>query len=257
MSKTPEQIKKELDELRKLGSNILSGFSLDKKTSVAGSSIKLSPKELVPLIYQEWYTKSLPVIRQLMPERYQEFIDLYKSEKRKEIDYLTYTISDYLIGVQVTRGGKPTFNTESAFLAKLQLQLLILQSASSRVDSLLSNIQGVLQAELFDDELSASEELLKKGHLRAAGTLAGVTLERHLSTVLTNHGFKLAKKTPTIADLNNELKNQGVYDVPDWRFIERLGDIRNYCAHSKEREPTKDEVHEMIEGVKKVIKTIF
>jgi len=39
-----------------------------------------------------------------MPDRQQEFIELYKLDKRKEIDFLTYTISDYLIGIRVTRG---------------------------------------------------------------------------------------------------------------------------------------------------------
>lgn len=34
------------------------------------------------------------MVRQILPERCQEFIELYKLEKRKEIDALTYTISD-------------------------------------------------------------------------------------------------------------------------------------------------------------------
>ena len=93
--------------------------------------------------------------------------------------------------------------------------------------------------------------------MRAAGALAGVTLESHLSRISANHNLKISKKNPTIADFNDELKNNGIYDVPDWRFIQRLGDIRNLCVHAKERDPTKDEVDELIEGVQKVIKTLF
>lgn len=52
----------------------------------------------------------------------------------------------------------------------------------------LSDIQGVLQAEMFDDELSAAEDLLKKQHLRAAGALCGVIPERHFADVSKNHG---------------------------------------------------------------------
>ena len=46
--------------------------------------------------------------------------------------------------------------------------------------------------------------------------------------------------------------------------MQQIGDRYNdqaileiYCAHAKEREPTKDEVLELIIGVEKVIKTIF
>jgi hypothetical protein len=46
-------------------------------------------------------------------------------------------------------------------------------------------------------------------------------------------------------------------DVPTWRQIQRLGGIRNLCDHNKEREPTKDEVIELIGGVDKVSKTLF
>ncbi len=60
-----------------------------------------------------------------------------------------------------------------------------------------------------------------------------------------------------IGDLDEALKNAGILDVPDWRFIQRLGDIRNLCVHSKQREPTTDEVDELIRGTEKMIKTLF
>jgi hypothetical protein len=66
--------------------------------------------------------------------------------------------------------------------------------------------------------------------------LAGVVLERHLAQVCSNHGIKIAKKTPGIADLNNALKEANVVDVPQWRFVQHLADIRNLCDHSKKAE---------------------
>jgi len=41
------------------------------------------------------------------------------------------------------------------------------------------------------------------------------------------------------------------------RLIQRYNDIRTLCCHSKEREPTNDEVSELINGVDKSIKAIF
>lgn len=65
------------------------------------------------------------------------------------------------------------------------------------------------------------------------------------------------KKDPAINDFNQPLKDAGVLDVPAWRQIQRLGDIRNLCDHNKHREPTKDEVIELIDGVDKISKTLF
>ena len=114
-----------------------------------------------------------------------------------------------------------------------------------------------MQADLFDSELDSARELLKKGFLRGAGVLSGVVLEKHLSQVCANHKISIRKKKPTISDFNDLLKKNDVVDVPTWRSIQRLGDLRNLCGHNKDREPTKEETSELIEGVDKVIKTIY
>jgi len=262
-----KNLKVEVAKLVKEGADIHADEIKTKIGSASGAKPSKPKKETEPsepvwpieLLYQDWYSQSLPVIKQIMPERYVEFVEQYKLEKRKEIDFLNYTISDYLIGLKVTKGyaKEEVVNPLKTFSVKFQHQILILRSCLTRLDSALANIQGTLQAELFDDELSAAEDLLKKGHVRAAGALAGVTLERHLATVSQNHTIKFTKRDPTIADLNEELKKQGVYDVPEWRFIQRLADFRNMSVHSKEREPTKAELEEMIQGVQKIVKTVF
>lgn len=184
-------------------------LSKDKKKAKEGDTAKALP---AIISYQSWYSRSLPVVKQLIPERYQEFQEQYKLEKRKgkEISFLTYTISDYLIGLRITRGWEKeeVVNPLSAFTSKFQHQIAILMSAQGRIDSIPADVQGILQAELFDNELQAAQELRKKGHLRAAGALAGVTLESHLSKISTNHGLKLRKKDPTISDFNDELKTR-------------------------------------------------
>ena len=110
---------------------------------------------------------------------------------------------------------------------------------------------------IFDDEIEASIHLLKSGFLRAAGAVAGVVLERHLKNLLRKHipSIKFGK-TAGLGEVNEKCKANLIYEQPDWRKVQHLTDLRNLCDHDKDREPTKEEVDELIRGVSKVIKTI-
>ena len=92
--------------------------------------------------------------------------------------------------------------------------------------------------------------------LRAAGALAGVVLERHLQRAAENHGIVLKKKDPTTSDLNDPLKEKGVYGIPVWRKIQYLADIRNLCSHKNGADPSQEQVSELIEGVNAIVKTV-
>jgi hypothetical protein len=254
-----ENIKNEIKEL------IDTFPKIDKILTAKGEGKKvLSLSDITALSYeyQRWYTKALAVVRQLMPDRLEEFEELYiKKRPVKELTVSSYTISDFLLGISVTRRRgiyeEDAFDNKVVFATKLYQQLAILQSAYSRVDSILSDITGVLRADLFDSEIQGAHELLKNNYLRAAGTVASVVLESHLSQVCKNHNISFPKKILHISDYNEALKQNVVYDTPTWRLIQRYNDIRILCCHAKDREPTKDEVKELIDGVEKAIKTIF
>lgn len=206
--------------------------------------------------YEQWYSLSMQVVKQILPDRFSDFVKQYKDEKRKQTDYLTYGISDYMIGLQTTRGREIIADGKAAF-PKFEQQLNILKSAKSRLESSLFDMLEILQADLFDNELDSATELCKKGFVRGAGAVAGVVLEKHLGHICAKHNITTRKRDPTINDLNQLLKDGSVIDVPMWRFIQHLGDIRNLCDHNKDRDPTKEEVEDLISGVQKVIKTLF
>jgi hypothetical protein len=115
----------------------------------------------------------------------------------------------------------------------------------------------IVQADLFDNELEAAQELNRKGFGRGAGAVAGVVLERHLSRIVAKHDLKPRKGAPTINDLNQLLKDSDVIDTATWRFVQHLGDLRNLCDHDKGRDPTKDQIGDLIAGVSKIVKTIL
>jgi hypothetical protein len=209
--------------------------------------------------YQIWYSEAKIVIKQLLPDRLADFIRHYEKPKsRKDITFENYQIEDYLQGLHVTRSwDKEEIVGPYAAIPHFRQQQAILNAVSARFESSLYDIHQLVQADLFDSELKAAFELLRNGFIRASGAMAGVILEKHLTQVLHNHNIKIQKKNPTICDLNDLLKNDSILDIPTWRQIQRLGDIRNLCDHNKDREPTKDEVQELITGTDKITKTLF
>lgn len=81
-------------------------------------------------------------------------------------------------------------------------------------------------------------------------------MEGHLQKVAEHHGIKIAKKGPTIADLNDPLKAAAVLDTVAWRKISYLADIRNLCSHKKTTDPTLEQAAELVEGVRWAVKNI-
>ena len=238
----------------------------DARLQLLGYVVKAKIKDLkgsdiFSLTYQRWYTEASAVVRQLIPDRVDEFVQLYKGDgRRKGINYTTFTIQDWLNGLRAQKEfltGEKHFNDVDSVSMRLFNQTRILGSAQGRFESTLFDIRQMVQADLIDSELDSARELLKHGFLRGAGAIAGVVLEKHLAQVAENHAVKMRKKHPTISDFNDLLKDRDVFDIPTWRQIQRLSDIRNLCDHNKDRDPTKDEVEELVNGVEKISKTLF
>ncbi|PKR88126.1 hypothetical protein CXZ10_16895 [Pleomorphomonas diazotrophica] len=228
----------------------------------AGFNGRLSDQDLSKLpdfefAYQQWYSEALALITQLLPDRTEDFKSYYAAKgPRKEIVASNYTISDALRAVTIVSYGETVVSPASAIRPMLQ-QYSIICSLLNRFQSTLYDIKTLVHADLLDDELHEAEELNAKGYQRGAGAIAGVVLEGHLNAVCERHGISLRKKDPAISDLNDALKTGGVIETATWRFIQHLGDLRNKCDHKKQTEPTKDEVNELVEGVRKITKTVL
>jgi hypothetical protein len=205
--------------------------------------------------YQGWYSRACKVVEILGSERLEEFMSYYRIDpKRDRCTQSTYVIQDYIMHNRLV--GLEGKNLSTFVMIRITNQMQILASLKSRIDNVLQDVTGHLLADIQDSELKVADQL-RKVSLKAAGALAGVILEGHLQRVTQNHNISIRKKSPTIADLNDPLKNKGVYDNPTWRKIQYLADIRNLCSHKKDQEPTNDEVVELISGVNWVIKSIF
>ena len=245
MTQTQEHVRRELERLIQEAGHII--FGDDKEE-----------RETSGYAYQAWFSSALKIVEVLGPERLKEFIGYYQADpKRKQLSVLTYTIQDWIMGIGPKRSSSGTvpFDTWVAVNNRLRNQRQILFGLGTRINSVLSDVTGHLFAEILEAELLEAEDLIPT-NVRAAGALAGVILERHLQRVAANHKLTIPKRDPTIADLNDPLKQAGVYDTPTWRKIQFLGDIRNLCSHQKSSEPTKEQVLELIAGVSSVIDTV-
>lgn len=195
-------------------------------------------------------------MKQVLPDRLSHFVSLYEKPKnRKSVSYGNYVVQDYMQNLTVTLGAQ-TLAEPRAVVPQFDQQLAILKATSTRFSSSLYEIKQLVQADLFDDEIEASKELLKSKFYRAAGIVAGVVLEKHLRQVCSDHNIKLNKKNPTLNDLNEALKKAEVIDLSVWRRISLLADLRNLCAHHNEKEPKSDQINDLIEGTIRAIKSV-
>ncbi|NQE05981.1 hypothetical protein C5S32_08935 [ANME-1 cluster archaeon GoMg1] len=214
-------------------SDILLDVSL---IQVTPAKKKLS--EEFKLDYQDWYSSCCALLeRNYNKERTSEF----KSGYEKNIK--TIISANYI-----------TQYTEYKFIDSFRQQASILNALPMYLEHRLSDIELTVASILMDDELLEGEYLLKKGFIRAAGALAGVVLERHLKMRCDKNESKLKyPKNATISQLSDILKGNNLLDIPEWRKIQYLGDIRNKCDHDKKVEPKKEEVTELISKVEEMI----
>ncbi len=240
---TKEKLKEEIFKVSEEGNGILKTLEIEEK----GDAFR---KE-----YQKWYTKTLKIVEILAKDRHVEFKGYYDIDlKRKEFSLITFVIQDFINGI---RPGNVSIQDAKLRVKRSMFnQLTILDSLVGRIDNVLSNIEGELYIEIQDAELSTAKELLKISP-RAAGALTGVVIETYLQKVIKNRGLSINKKHPTISDMNDPLKIGEIIDIPTWRKISYLADLRNLCSHKKDSEPTKEQVIELIDGANWLIKNVF
>lgn len=241
-----EELKVEIAELLKDGFELL--HNLRKKERPEGFVFNFD--------YQKWYSRALPVMRVLGSDRLAEFKGYYEPDpKRKGLGYGTYVIQDYIKGVAPGGYNHKDFDTKGQAAHCLFNQVSLVTSVQERMGSVLSGLENALFSDLKDAELATATALMKVSP-RAAGALAGVILEAHLQRVASANDVKIAKRSPTVSDLNEPLKQAGIYDMAAWRKISYLADIRNLCCHKKGDDPRPEQVQELLDGVNWALKTI-
>jgi hypothetical protein len=240
--------------------------------------------------YQAWYTKALRVMRQLYPERsddfqahYRELLALqcsrpplpwYRKALRvmhrltvgrsqdakghaRESHYSAgpeapETGRQTCMGMTITPHGEMIPSVRLMFLAHFGQQLRILSAVRDGLEYVLADLHSTLYGDVENHVLAAVHTLFQHGHGRAAGALAGVLLEIHLAHVAAKYRVAMGAKAPDITMLNAALKRGGIYDGEIWRCIQRLGALRDVWVDASRRDPTIDELTTFIREVQTV-----
>lgn len=215
--------------------------------------------------YQQWYSKTVLIIKTILPNRYDEFISYYEYHSaREKLKKDNFRIKDYLnnlfyvstSGNWVNQSSK-SWKDCSSTITLLYQQLSILKAAKEILSSKLLDLKTLVQADLFDSEIDAAKELAKKGFLPATGAICGVIIEKHLHSLCERHNITITKKNPGINDLCVILRSNDIIDVPQERFIMSCADIRNICDHYKKIEVTQTQIDNLLSDTKRIIDTIY
>ena len=236
------------DQLR-FGLGVLLAYGRELSTSV--QSENLDPRD-VNERYQVWYTQTLRLVERVLPERRREFEGYYRYDQ--ESRDRSATISAILGSLSSPRATGEKRGAlaglfdpgleQGTFLRLLGMQLAILASA---VPTLLPEERRP------DRELQAARLLLSKGHRRAAGAVAGLALESHLSKVAQRNGLALPESgSSSLRRLNRSLRKAGVCGSARSRRIERLAELSDACFRRKRKVSAKL-VSELLSGVEETL----
>lgn len=212
--------------------------------------------------YQTWFSEAAALIRQLLPERHAEFVELYQSDNGNGATTVAnYCIRDWLRGVRISTGRQTRQDDEdlhdlATVSNRFTLQLAILRATSRRFESGLFDIWRSVQSDVLSSELQTARSLAERGFPRAAGAVAGIVLVKHLGELAQSHDVEVPEACAEIATLGDVLKKEKVIDMKAWQEVRRLGDIRRLCDHVRERDPTAEEVEELISGVERITRTV-
>src|SRR3974390_1600217 len=105
-----ERMRKDLQRLIEEGDRLVLRMTCDLFPEMLAKASKEATEALNKNLpnftrnYQRWYSEALAAVSVLLPDRVNDFKSYYQLPRSpKELNYTTYTISDYLKGTTLTR----------------------------------------------------------------------------------------------------------------------------------------------------------
>lgn len=181
-----------------------------------------------------WQTSTLSLLARVFGEESQTFKEFRRFADREEIGHVR------------PRLHKAFRQMKAAFLsAKQQFE-----------GGYLFDVQNLIHAEVFSNELDQAVHFLDSKFEVAAAVTAGVVLETTIKKLCSQQTPEINVINPAGKDIKtdtliSELKNAGVYNEAVAKQLRAWMNVRNDAAHGKRKDGEFDdgEVKRMIEGV--------
>ncbi|MBM3477449.1 MAG: hypothetical protein FJX75_29620 [Armatimonadetes bacterium] len=174
--------------------------------------------------FTEWATSALHVLRLALGER----SDHYGSFKQRSDSFrYEFDIFRHCLGV-------------------------VKAARSDLAAGLLTSMQELAAAEVFDELIDVAAYVHKQGHHLSAGAIAGAVLEDSLRKLCVKHNVQWSPPS-AISKLNTELYKVGVYGKPVHGQVEAWGKLRNAIDHhdfTDTSEIDRNDVKRMVDGVR-------
>jgi hypothetical protein len=207
--------------------------------------------------YQGWYSRALPLVKHLAPDRLADFRACYEVDpKRKWLDHDTWAIHDHFTGNAPTTHMHCEFDRSKETRRCLVNQLAIFKSLESRIGWRLLDMEDELRVELYGEELKVARSLIRQD-ARAAGALAHTVHLGYLKRLSRKHGARTHRKEPRSADFAEALREAGVLDAQVKAQVTWLGQIGERCIREDEAVPTPIQVRDLVDGTDWLIKHVF
>jgi hypothetical protein len=239
---TEEAAKKQIDTLHQEGAAFAKAFAAEEE----GESFEVG--------YQRWYSRALPLMKQLALDRYVEFQSFYLADpKYGWFNSTAYVIQDYFRG----RGSvDEDFDARAEAARCFVSQLAILKSIGDRLDWMALDTEDQAARSLQLAELDTARDLIKISE-RAAGALAGTVLATYIRKLAAKHRLKSRKQEPPLSELADALKEARVLDIPAWSQVTWLVELRGRCLKAEGEAPTKLQVRDLIDGTRWLLTNVF
>ena len=186
---------------------------------------------------------------------YQSTMALFRANDYSRIDDFSRKYEIVIIGF-TSPGG---YGKDFQHFSNIMIQMIaLLRSFPDELENKSVTLFSQLNFEFIADEYEQAEELLKV-HVRAAGAVAGVALERHVHTLANTKGVKVeshpsSKTKPDFSDYLNALKKADVINEVQKKQFEALYQVRKSSSHPEEVDP--EDVKRLIREGKILASTI-
>lgn len=149
--KTGEIPVDEISDLIKTGNEL---YELLEENSTAGEYEYQRKRNTFVAEYSKWYSRCLPVIRSMLPDKAVRFETLYHTNKRSGTNEYTYTIQDYIQGIYFK--DRPKNFTDSIAAKRIKEQKNILLNAIPRTSDFSFEMEKFVRINPINNQSSDS-----------------------------------------------------------------------------------------------------